>query len=245
MAAFRFLRALNAPGLSTYAGSKTRVGRNTAQYFEGATLTDRLVRELCADRALPIKELVEACEFFAVTRKYLRSETVVDLCAGHGLAGILFAVFQRETTQVLLCDRRRPASFEVVLAAVTRAAPWIEDQVRYLDGPIERSQSKLPQGAAVIGVHACGKLTDQCLDIACDLGGPVAVLPCCRDHNLSAAPPALAEALGGDVAYDVHRTYTLEDRGYRVRWREISSAITPMNRVLIGVPRETSSSPTG
>ncbi len=30
----------------------------------------------------------------------------------------------------------------------------------------------------------------------------------------------------------------LEERGYQVRWRTIPEAITPMNRVLIGVPRK-------
>ncbi|QDU67471.1 methyltransferase [Engelhardtia mirabilis] len=237
MSTFRLLRAFNQPGLETYAGSKTRVGRNTARHFEGEGLVERLVRELCAERALPIKELAEACEFFAVARKWLRTEVVVDFCAGHGLAGILFAVFQPETQRVVLCDRRQPESFEPVLRAALRAAPWIEGQVSYRIGRLERAREDLPEGASVIGVHACGQLTDACLDVAAGLGGPVAVLPCCRDHGLSEAPAALREALGEDVAYDVHRTYTMEARGYRTRWREIPSTITPMNRMLIGVPR--------
>ena len=235
---FRFLRAFNAKGLRDYAGSKTKVGRNTAQYFQGDTLTDRLVRELCADRVLPIKEVAEACEFFAVVRKYLRTPTVVDLCAGHGLVGMLFAVHQRETQRVILCDRRRPQSFEPTLAAVVRAAPWVEGQVEYREGRIEHLASDLPSGAGVVGVHACGRLTDRCLDLARALEGPVAVLPCCRDHGLNEAPPGLREALGEDVAYDVHRTYRLESAGYRVRWRAIPESVTPMNRVLIGVRRD-------
>ena len=43
-------------------------------------------------------------------------------------------------------------------------------------------------------------------------------------------------ALGDDVAYDVHRTYRLERAGWRVRWRDLPKAITPMHRVLIAVP---------
>ena len=88
----------------------------------------------------------------------------------------------------------------------------------------------------MLGVHACGTLTDTCLEIATELGGPVAVMPCCRAHAKSPAPMGLRAALGEDVAYDVDRTYALEARGYGVRWREIPAAITPMNRVLIGVP---------
>ena len=66
-------------------------------------------------------------------------------------------------------------------------------------------------------------------------------MPCCRANALSGAPEGLRQALGEDVAYDVHRTYRMENAGYRVRWREIPEAITPMNRVLIAVPERVTS----
>ena len=121
--------------------------------------------------------------------------------------------------------------------ALLRAAPWVEEKVRYVEGTLERTRDSLPEGSAVLGVHPCGTLTDTCLDIAADLGGPFGVMPCCRTHAVSRAPRGLQAALGADVAYDVQRTYALEARGYDVRWREIPAAITPMNRVLIGVPK--------
>lgn len=238
MTSFRLLRAFNDERLSGYARAKSRIGRNCLPHFSGNTLADRLVRELAHERALPLKEVVEAFEFFAVVRKYLRrSETIVDLCSGHGLAGILFAAFERRTHRVFLCDKRKPEHFAHVYRAVLRVAPWIAPKVLYVEGTLEKTRGSLPGESAVLGVHACGSLTDLCLDIAAELRGPVAVLPCCRSHAQSKAPRGLRAALGEDVAYDVDRTYALEARGYRVRWREIPAAITPMNRVLIGVPR--------
>lgn len=238
MNTFRLLRVFNGDHARGYAGSKTRIGRNSLPYFTGDSLAERLVRELARERALPIKEVVEAFEFFAVVRKYVRrSPVIADLCAGHGLAGILFAVFERRTEEVLLCDRRRPGDFEPVWRAARAVAPWIEPKVRYVEGPLARTRETLPRGAGVLGIHPCGTLTDQCLEIAMELGGPVAVMPCCRAHQISRAPQGLREALGEDVAYDVERSYDLERGGYRVRWREIPAVVTPMNRVLIGVPR--------
>lgn len=239
MTAFRLLRVFNEGELRAYAGSKARIGRNTTPYFQGDTLADRLVRELAQERALPIKEVVEAFEFFAVVRKYLRrTPTIVDLCSGHGLAGILFAVFERRTEEVVLCDRRRPPNFDLVWRACLEVAPWIEAKVRYVEGPLDQTRKSLAPGSAVLGVHACGTLTDACLDIARELGGPVAVMPCCRANAKNVAPEGLRQALGEDVAYDVERTYSLERNGYRVRWREIPAAVTPMNRVLIAVRRQ-------
>jgi hypothetical protein len=237
MTAFRILRPFNQDHLRRAAGSKSRIGRNWFPEFPGDNLIERLVRALAEERALPIKEVTEAFEFFAVTRKYVRREVIVDLCCGHGLAGILFAAIERRTCEVLLCDRRRPDHFEHVWRATTRVAPWIEDKVRFVEGDLLDTRENLPPKSGVLGVHACGAKTDLCLEIAADLGGPVAVMPCCRDHSHSGAPQGLSAALGADVAYDVHRTYEMEANGYRVRWREIPSAITPMNRVLIGVPR--------
>ena len=114
---FRFLRVFNDPALAGHAGSKTRIGWNTLPYFPSERLSDRFVRELAADRALPIKEIVEAFEFFAVARKYIRTSVVADVCSGHGLLGVLFLMMQPEVEQVVLCDRRKPDGFQRVLGA--------------------------------------------------------------------------------------------------------------------------------
>lgn len=238
MADFRILKAFNATDLRAYAGAKARIGRHALPHFSGDSMPERVVRALARARALPIKEVAEAFEFFAIVRRHLRrAPCLADLCCGHGLAGLLFAIFERQTEEVVLWDKRRPPNFEPVLDACTEVAPWIQSKVRYVEAPLERIVGSLPAGTATLSVHACGKLTDRALEVGVRLGGPLAAMPCCRDHTHSAAPPGLREALGEDVAYDVARTYRLEEQGYQVRWREIAEEITPMNRVLIGVPR--------
>jgi len=87
-----------------------------------------------------------------------------------------------------------------------------------------------------MGVHACGKLTDQCLDIATELNSRVAVMPCCYGTHHMRGPEVLERMLGGHLAVDVDRTYRMEARGYRVDWQCIPEAITPMNRILVAVP---------
>ena len=48
---------------------------------------------------------------------------VADLCCGHGLAGLLFAIFEREVERVHLVDRERPASADLILQAAADVAP--------------------------------------------------------------------------------------------------------------------------
>ena len=237
MTRFRLLRVFNDEDVRGYANARSKIGRHALPYFQGDSLCDRIMRALAEERALALKEVTEAFEFFAVTRRHIeRAPVVVDLCSGHGLAGILYAAFSRHTQEVLLCDRRRPLNFDRVLRACIQAAPWVEEKVRYIEGDLAKTRVELPQRSAILGVHACGSLTDTCIEIALGLGGPLAVLPCCRSKAHNRAPEGLRQALGEDVAYDVDRTYAMERAGYRVRWREIPAAITPMNRVLIAVP---------
>lgn len=238
MTDFRMLKVFNDEGLRPYANSDVQVGDRFGAFFTEDTLQDRLLREFVIEHALPSKEITEAFEFFAVCRKYLRKNaSLVDLCSGHGLAGLLFAIFERRVERVLLCDKKEPRDHARVMNAVLRVAPWVESKVEFVEGKIADRREAFPKGSAVLGVHACGKLTDECIDVALDLAGDLAVLPCCRSKALNTAPEGLRQALGEDVAYDVERTYRMERAGYRVRWREIPEAITPMNRVLIGTRR--------
>jgi hypothetical protein len=86
----------------------------------------------------------------------------------------------------------------------------------------------------VLLVHACGKLTDEGLDLAARAGGPVAAMPCCYGKARKARVPGLTESFGYQATVDISRSFTLSDAGYRVDWTKIPAAITPMNRILLG-----------
>jgi len=88
-----------------------------------------IARELALDGAVDSKEFFEATEFYQRVRKRVRRPAVVDLACGHGLTGVLFAALERTVERVLLVDARRPASFDAILSAVARAAPWTANKV--------------------------------------------------------------------------------------------------------------------
>ena len=193
-----------------------------------------VVRELAKQKTLPVKEILESFEFFARVRKYVRSTCVTDLCCGHGLTGILFALFERSVERVVLIDRQQPPSHAKALAAAIRVGPWVADKVRYQTARMKEVAAYLEPATSVIAIHACGTLTDRCIDCALEAGGAVALMPCCYHDRSCEAPPALQLSLGTRLAFDIDRTYRLEAAGYRVRWNAIPEEITPMNRVLIG-----------
>ena len=211
------------------------MGEIARPVFDRPRLYDRLARALCDRRAVSVKELLESAEFHTRTRKRLRGRVVADLCCGHGLTGALFAL-EKQVERVLLLDRRRPDSFATIVDALCEVAPEASAKLTWVEASVEDAAAHLPEGAHVLGVHACGPMTDRVLDAAlARRARAIAVMPCCYGRACPDAPPALREALGADVACDVHRSYRLEQEGYRVHWARIPAAITPMHRVVIGV----------
>lgn len=233
---FKVFRRLNAPDLRVLAGAKGRIDRRALPVFAGATLEERILRELAVRRALPVKEVFESFEFHARVRRDLRAPVLADLCSGHGLTGLLFAVYERAVDQVLLCDERVPANHAPVLAAVCAVAPWVRAKVRYHELPLKQLAPHLPPGAALAAVHACGVRSDSCISLALSCRGPLALMPCCYEGTAATAPAGLRAALGVALAADVDRTYRLAAAGFRVRWTAIPRAITPVNRILLAVP---------
>ena len=236
---YKSFRQFNKTPIPSLAHSRSSVTTPmTARVFNSDSLQDRYVRELALEKTLPVKEVLESFEFFASARKHVRTRCVADLCCGHGLTGILFALFERVVERVVLIDREQPPSHTKALAAAIRVGPWVADKVEYRTARMKDVGQHLEPQTSVIAVHACGTLTDRCLDCAVEAAGAVALMPCCYPDRGCQAPAALQLSLGSRLAFDIDRTYRLEAAGYRVRWDAIPEEITPMNRVLIGTRRK-------
>ena len=233
---FKIFRAFNTDEYRGFARSTFRLDAKSAPVLTGDPLAERIVHELAARRAINVKETLESFETFARIRRRLRAPRVADLCCGHGLTGLLFAAIERSVEEVVLLDRDKPPKAELVREAVIAAAPWTADKVRWVEAPIEEASAHLAPDTNVVAVHACGVRTDRALDVALALHSSVAVVPCCYAQTAKRAPRALKKALGSELATDIHRTYRLEAAGYRVDWQAIPEAITPKNRVMVGVP---------
>jgi len=234
---FRLLRQFADPARAGLLRGSGRIDERCLPLFPGDGLGDQLARALARRSALPLKEVLESYEFFAAVRKEVRRADLVDACSGHGLVGALFALYERKVERVTFIEKHPPASREEVLAAACEVGPWVADKLHLLDGALRKRGPEVAPGSAVVAVHACGLRSDEAIDLALSTGGPVALMPCCRPHGRSPAPDVLTRELGGDLAFDVDRTYRMEQAGYVVRWTQIPEGITPQNRILVGRPR--------
>ena len=216
----------------------------TDKHFASDTLQDKFLRALAHSRLMSIKEVFETFELFARVRRPTKSPVMADLCCGHGLLGILFAIFERKVTNVFLVDKCENESRINLIDVATSVAPWVADKLKPQVASIEtegewtNSNSK----TAIVSAHACGELTDRCIEIAIKTNGPLAILPCCYPKAGCRAPLAIQTQFGLTAAFDIDRTFRLESAGYQVRWTEIPRQITPMNRVLYARPKTTTAS---
>ena len=231
---FRFFPQLNDLADPRWLRSNAKLSETNASiHFNSDSLQDTLIRAIAGQRVLSIKEIIETFEFFARVRKTIKAACVADLCCGHGLLGLLFAIFERKVNRVILLDKFEPDNRAKLIAATSAVAPWIVDKVESQQTKIESAQTLLPQGCSIISAHACGVLSDRCIDIAIEKESQLAILPCCYPKSACDAPLAIRTAFGLSAAYDIDRTYRLEAAGYLVRWMEIPKLITPMNRILV------------
>ena len=232
---FKFFPQLNDLDRKEWLSSRQKFHSGiTKEYFKSISLQDKFLQEIAAQRLLPVKEVLESFEFFTRIRKPVRSNVVADLCCGHGLLGILFAMFERDVDRVLLIDRNEPESRAKLIVAASKVAPWITEKIDNREAKISLEDDWIKPGTTIVSAHACGVLSDLCIEIAIKSEGPLAILPCCYPRSACKAPLSLQTQMGIETAFDIDRTYRLENAGYSIRWGTIPAEITPMNRIIYG-----------
>jgi hypothetical protein len=201
--------------------------------FSGDTLFERLGRAVCGAGCVPRKELYEAWEVARRVRRLRRGGRVIDAGGGHGLLAHVMLLLDDSSPEAVVVDPTTPASAAALHDALVAAWPRLKARVHYAGSDV--GECLLGSGDLVVSCHACGTLTDRILDRAVAVRSPVAVLPCCHDFATCDAGP-LGGWMDQALAIDTMRAVRLEQRRYRVWTQAIPTAITPKNRLLIGLP---------
>ncbi len=231
---FRFFPFLTNTRPVGWMSTRSSVSEKIIELFNRDNLQNKFATAILRDSIIPPKELLECCEFFERIRKTVKNDTMVDLCCGHGLLGILFAMFEKKVNKVILVDKTEPPSRKELFNTAKKLAPWIENKICNLKEKIKPDAAWISEGTSIISAHACGELTDLCIETAIIHKGNIALLPCCYPKRNCPSPQILHKEFGLKAAWDIHRTYKLENSGYLVRWTNIPEEITPMNRIITG-----------
>ena len=232
VAAFRAYRQFNQQDMSWLSQMKTKATYHADQLFTSDRMPDKVARLLCQERVLNVKELLESFEFFQRVRHRISHTHVADLCCGHGMVGILFALLERKVEHVYLLDVKFPESSQAIVDILNQHFPWVKDKIHYIQRSVKNAWQALPPSCNCVAVHACGIRSDWALQTAVHLQSHLAVMPCCYASKNYRAPKVIKQQLGTELSMDIARTYFLEQQGYQVAWQEIPVCITVMNRII-------------
>lgn len=194
---------------------------------------DRIARALCEADCVPRKELFEAWEVARRARRRLRGGRVLDLACGHALVAHLMLLLDDSSPCALAIDSKLPASAARVSDCLIASWPRLSGRITLLQARLETVHAQ--PGDVLVSCHACGRLTDDVLDMALAARARVAVLPCCQS-TAKCDLGGLSGWLDPALAIDVTRAARLRASGYHVHTQRIPAEITPKNRLLLGWP---------
>jgi hypothetical protein len=213
--------------------SRSRLSSHDAYRFEGDTLFNRIARTLCEADCVPRKELFEAWEVARRARRRFRGGRVVDLACGHALVAQLMLLLDDSSPGALAVDSKQPPRAARVNDCLSAAWPRLSGRVTLQEARLESVQAQ--PGDVLVSCHACGRLTDDVLDMALAARAKVVVLPCCQS-TAKCDLGGLSGWLDPALAIDVTRAAKLRAAGYHVHTQSIPAEITPKNRLLLGWP---------
>ncbi len=215
--------------------SRGRLTDHDLGRFPGNSLFHRLAREVCHAGCLPRKELFEAWETARRVRRLFRGGRIVDLGGGHGLLAHVMLLLDDSSAEARIVDTAFPSSSVRVHEALVAAWPRLAGRLTFVVA--DMGQVELAPSDIAVSIHACGSLTDVVLQRASAARARVAVLPCC--HELKASDGGgLSGWMDGPLAVDATRALRLRQAGYRIWTQTIPLAVTPKNRLLLGMPSE-------
>jgi predicted RNA methylase len=214
--------------------TKKRMHPGLAAHFPADTIHDKVARVLCETHSIPRKEFYESWSFVSRARRHLDAPVVWDLCAGHGLVALLFALLEPSLESVRAVDQQQPSSFEKMRQGLMAIDPVRIAKVTF--DVLRLDALEPPPGRVfVTAVHACGRRTDRALDLALASRSSVAVLPCCHDTTSVSIPPAVLQRFSKRDAVDLSRMFRLHAAGYRTIARRVDDESTQCADAIIGI----------
>lgn len=166
-------------------------------------------------------------------RRKLRGGRVVDLACGHGLLAHIMLILDDSSAEGLAVDQTLPKNSAILSQSIIEKWPRLKGRIRYEQNRIENIQLKSDD--IIVSAHACGRLTDQVLDMAVNARARVGVLPCCHD-GANCETNGLEAWMDISLAIDSVRVCRIQSQGYKVYVQQIPNSITPKNRLILARP---------
>lgn len=247
--------------------------------FSSDSLFDQFARVICQVSVIPRKELFETWAMaLYVHTIFPKAQRIVDLACSHGLlswALLLLAHHHddvddndnntKQSRSAVCIDLKMPKSADKVATVMLQQWPCFQDSWDYVEAPLEAA---LPDSSTLlVGIHACGLLSDKIITHAIQGNASLALIPCCHTKqslsyeqrqndydgktseddntknndngktNVSDSRITKIYSLANII--DQHRINRLQGAGFHVFEATIPSVFTPKNKIIFATPSGT------
>lgn len=197
-----------------------------------------ITRLLCLNQLLARKEYYESLYVLRALYPFLQTSVVIyEAAAGHGFFSLMASLLLPGCHSMTLIDRRRPKSFDTMIELFSAHFPFMKCRLTYTQQAIERLD-RLPEPGILVGIHACGKMTDTIIALGLRSELSIAVVPCCIDKHesevLLGIDPRQEYKQVQDATYSARRLELMQ-HGRSIVETTIPQVLTPYNRVLCGL----------
>ena len=152
---------------------------------------------------------------------------------------------QQQLLSAVCIDVRMPGSAEKAASAMLSKWPQLQDQWDYVEGSLEALEPS--SSTLLLGVHACGVLSDKIIALAIQGKSPLALVPCCHSKKLLTKEQRQQLRKSGDGTdtltfqsladyVDNLRIERLRAAGFDVEEVFIPESFTPRNRIILARP---------
>eukprot|EP00934_Nitzschia_sp_Nitz4_P005675 Nitzschia sp. Nitz4//scaffold243_size29414//15087//16436//NITZ4_008059-RA/size29414-processed-gene-0.7-mRNA-1//-1//CDS//3329543840//5665//frame0 len=246
---------------------KNKLQPRHMEEFPSESLFDQFARVVCQAGVVARKELFETWAMALYVSNCFESQglfrstrRLADLACSHGLLSWALLLLLEQTSSsttsedeieasnikpltpvsVVCVDLHMPKSAETIAAAMVRQWPHLKNCWDYVEGPAE---AIVPDSSTLLmGVHACGLLSDKILQLAMSGSSPLALIPCC--HSKKLLPVDQADDLLKQPSFtladwiDQYRIQRLEQGGFSVYEAFLPEVVSPKNRIILAIPTE-------
>ena len=184
---------------------------------------------------------------------------IADLACGHGLLSwaLLVLLNNNNSTNAnitaICIDVQMSKSAKVLSKVMMKEYPQFQQSWHFIQQSISSSSKSttiLPHPQTLlVGIHACGTLSDDIQKLSIQGNAPCVLLPCCHSkqsltlHNKTTSSPSTM-VLDLSSYIDELRCLRWKQAGFHVLSNvTIPELITPKNKLLIAFPPSTESSP--
>jgi hypothetical protein len=218
--------------------NQNRLDSRYISHFGSDSLFDKVARILCQNDIISKKEFAESVAVVKILQRFIKTDNrihVYDICAGHGLTGILLTILSAGIEKTSIVDLKKPQSHDKMMNSLSKLIPELPEKIEFIQQNFEQISYK--QNAFLIGVHACATRTDHIMELGFKTSARIALLPCCYKktilpHNYKKFLPYYTLKDTVDF-YRIQKAYA---RNYQVYLRNIHEKITPMNKLFILFP---------